>query len=59
MTTFIGIEKWMGGVIFAKLEDYGVFKIGKRDLKTRIRNLKRSGADTTEEEKALAALEDA
>lgn len=58
MTTFLGIEKGQGET-FAILEDFEILKIGRFNLHIRIRNLKRSGADTTEEEKALTSLNEA
>lgn len=58
MTTFIGTEKLRNKTI-AILEDFEMLKADKPSLRIRIRNMKRSGADTTEEEKALAALEEA
>lgn len=55
MTRFMGIEK-MAGRTIAILEDFEMLKADKPSLLIRIRNLKRSGADTTEEERALRAL---
>ena len=59
MTRFLRTETFRFGKKVAILEDYVVLKIDRRDLRIRIRNLKRSGADTTEEEKALTALNEA
>jgi len=58
MTRFIGIEKQKRGTI-AILEDFEFLKVDIFSLRVRIRNLKRRGAETTEEEKALKALDEA
>lgn len=58
MTTFLGTERLRGKRV-AILEDFEMLKADKSSLLIRIRNLKRSGADTREEEKALKALEEA
>lgn len=58
MTKFLGIERGLGES-FAILDNMEILKIGKYNFHIRIRNLKRSGADTIEEEKALKALEEA
>ena len=61
MTTFLGVEAIRQKVHVAILKEGAgeAFKINKRSLKARIQNLTRSGIDTSEEEKALKALEEA
>lgn len=58
MATFEWIEH-TGLKYVAVLNDRGILRIDKRALKTRIRDLTEANVDTSEEERALKALEEA
>lgn len=57
MTKFIEVEIRKPEPV-AWLRDYGYFGINKKSLQVRIENLKKDGLSTSEEEKALEALEE-
>lgn len=58
MTRFISAEILGFEPIVWLFDKYEYFKMNKRSLETRIRNLKRNGLDISSEEKALEALKE-